>query len=61
MMDDSVDYYIYCPFPKHRYTPWEDVVVEDRQYVEWLVGGEGPELVPGLEERLVSLLESIEH
>ena len=46
-----------CPFPKHRGVPWEDVVEDDRRYVEWLVGGEGPEMDDELYDHLMELLE----
>ena len=48
---------VVCPFPKHQGKPWEDVIDEDRNYVEWLVGYEGPELRPELYNRLMELLE----
>lgn len=46
-----------CPFQKHEGEKWEDVVAEDRRYVEWLVSAEGPALSTDLYEKLTELLE----
>lgn len=46
-----------CPFPKHEGKRWEDVIAEDRQYVEWLVSGSGPNMSVFLYEHLIELLE----
>jgi len=46
-----------CPMPKHKDELWEDVVEEDRPYVEWLVSGDGPELDEKLYDYLMELLE----
>ncbi len=32
-----------CHFPKHKGERWEDVVIEARPYVEWIVGIDGPD------------------
>lgn len=46
----------HCPFRKHRHVPWETVVATDREYAEWLIGDDGPCLVPALYDHLVDLL-----
>lgn len=47
----------HCPFPKHRGERWEDVLEDDRRYLEWLVSHEGPDLGEELYETLMDLLE----
>lgn len=47
----------HCPFRKHRGESWEDVLEEDRRYMEWLVSGEGPDLGQELYDTLMDLLE----
>ncbi len=47
-----------CLFPKHKGRRWIDIVIEDRDYVEWLVSGEPDfELWDWLYEMLMDLLE----
>ena len=44
-----------CPFPKHKGIPWEDILEEDRPYMEWLVSGsDGPD--PPIDEELYELI-----
>ena len=56
-MTTKSEYLEFCPFPKHRGTPWAVVLDEDRRYVEWLVSGDGPPLDPDLEEHLIEGLD----
>lgn len=42
-MAEKQDKLTYCPFPKHKGEPWDDVVEEDPQYIRWLIY-EGPPL-----------------
>lgn len=46
-----------CRMQKHNGKLWEDVVQEDRPYVEWLVSGDGPKLWEVLYDYLMELLE----
>lgn len=46
-----------CRFPKHEGKLWEDIVEEDRPYVDWLLGVEGPNMEDGLYEYLTELME----
>ena len=47
-----------CPFPKHEGRDWEDVVRDDRAYVEWLVSGEPDfEMWDDMYDFLIELLE----
>lgn len=47
-----------CTLPKHKGKLWSDVVEEDREYVEWVVSGEGPEWITDeLYDYLMELLE----
>jgi len=47
--------FVLCGFPKHQGIPWEDVLSEDRPYVEWLISGEGPQM----EDELYDFLEEM--
>lgn len=46
-----------CPYPQHQGERWEDVVVEDRGYVEFLVSDAGPTMNEELYDFLIDLLE----
>lgn len=46
-----------CFFPKHKGKLWVDVIAEDREYVEWVVGGSGPQIKDNLYDYLMDLLE----
>lgn len=48
-----------CPFPKHEGRLWTDIIEDDRQYVEWLVSGEGPPMSDLQYDYLINLLEEI--
>ena len=50
-----------CKFPKHDGEEWEDVMEEDRSYVEFLVSGESraPDMSTALYDRLMDLLEEL--
>lgn len=54
---NTSDRYTYCPFPKHKDKLWAEVIEEDREYVEWLVSMEGPDLSDMLYDFLIDLLE----
>ncbi len=56
----DVDADPHCQMPKHKGELWEDVLVEDRPYMEWLVSGDGPELGVVLYDYLMELLEGEE-
>ncbi len=56
-MVPPVDAMVFCPFAQHKWVEWETVVEEDRSYVEWLVGGDGPSLGEELYDTLIDLLE----
>lgn len=48
----------YCRFPKHKGKHWQEVIEEDRPYVEWLVSGEHDmTLNDDLYDYLMELLE----
>ena len=49
-----------CHFPPHKGELWEDVVREDRKFVEQIIGMFGPKIEEELEDYLVSLLEEAE-
>lgn len=46
-----------CYFPEHDGEFWSDVVEDDRPYVMWIVGGEGPKMTEDLYNYLMELLE----
>lgn len=46
-----------CRFPKHEGKLWEDILEEDREYIDWLVSGDGPEIDSDLYDYLMELLE----
>ena len=46
-----------CKLPKHKDEYWSDIIEEDRDYVEWLVSGNGPVVSEELYEYLIELLE----
>ena len=56
-MSDEINPTTHCPYPKHRGMRWDLVVVEDREYAEWLVGGEGPEMDEGMYDAIMEALE----
>ena len=57
MVDSIFEDFERCPFPKHRDRLWTEVVEEDRHYVIWLVGPEGPTMSEELYDHLIELLE----
>ena len=46
-----------CPFPKHRDKDWVDIIWEDREYVEWVLSGAGPDMGLEMYDYVMDLLE----
>ena len=56
--EDELNPDVHCPYPKHRGVRWDMVVQRDREYAEWLVGGEGPDsLGEGAMDAIMDALE----
>jgi len=47
-----------CPFPEHYGAEWAELAHINRNYLHWLISGEGPDMDPDMEEHIVNLLES---